>query len=177
VGTHSINASITARRSVAFTDVPLADVKAVKNAAGVTVNDVLTAVVGGALRHYLDDRGDLPDRPLIAAAPVSVHDQTEESSGTTRLSVMFSNLATHEKDPVERLRRVASSNTQAKEINKMVGADTLMRWSEHFWLNAFGLGARLYSALHVADHLPVVHKQPSRTCRGLLSPSTWQGLA
>ena len=39
----------------------------------------------------------------------------------------------------------------------MVGADTLMRWAEHFWLNAFALGARLYSTLHVADHHRVVH--------------------
>jgi len=153
----AFNATITARRSVAFTEVPLADVKRVKDAFGVTVNDVVTALVGGALRRYLEDHGELPDRSLIAAAPVSVHDQTVDQGGTTKVSVMFSTLATDEKDPVERLRAVASANTQAKEIHKMVGADTLMRWAEHFWLNAFGLGARLYSALHVAEHHPVVH--------------------
>jgi WS/DGAT/MGAT family acyltransferase len=151
------NATITARRSVAFTNVPLVDVKRVKNAAGVTVNDVVTAVVGGALRRYLEASGDLPDRSLLAAVPVSVHDQTTSSSGTTRVSVMFSSLATDEEDPAERLRTVASSNRQAKKVNKMVGADTLMRWSQHFWLNGFGLGARLYSAWHLADHHPVVH--------------------
>jgi len=70
---------------------------------------------------------------------------------------MFSSLATNEKDPLDRLQAVASSNRQAKKIHKMVGADTLLRWSEHFWLNGFGLGARLYSTLHVADHHPVVH--------------------
>jgi diacylglycerol O-acyltransferase / wax synthase len=70
---------------------------------------------------------------------------------------MFSILATDEKDPVERLRAIASANFVAKEIHKMVGADTLMRWAEHFWLNTFALGARLYSTLHVADHHPVVH--------------------
>jgi len=153
----AFNATITARRSVAFTEVSLADVKRVKEALGVTVNDVVTAVVGGALRRYLDDCGELPDRSLIAAAPVSVHDQTVEQGGTTKVSVMFSTLATDEKDPVERLRAVASANAQAKEIHKMVGADTLMRWAEHFWLNAFGLGARLYSTLHVAERHPVVH--------------------
>jgi diacylglycerol O-acyltransferase / wax synthase len=151
------NATITARRSVAFTDVALADIKKVKDAFGITVNDVVTAVVGGALRHYLEDRGELPDRSLLAAAPVSVHDQTTERGGTTKVSVMFSTLATDEKDPVERLRAIASANTRAKEIHKMVGADTLMRWAEHFWLNAFALGARLYSTLHIADHHRVVH--------------------
>ena len=61
------NATITARRSVAFTDVALADIKMVKDAFGVTVNDVVTAVVGGALRHFLEDRGELPDHSLLAA--------------------------------------------------------------------------------------------------------------
>ena len=151
------NATITARRSVAFTDVALADIKRVKDAFGVTVNDVVTAVVGGALRHYLEDRGELPDRTLIAATPVSVHDQTTERAGMTKLSVMFSTLATDQKDPVERLRAIASANARAKEIHRMVGADTLVRWAEHFSLNAFALGARLYSTLHAADHHRVVH--------------------
>ena len=128
-----------------------------KDAFKVTVNDVVTAMVGGALRHYLEDRGELPDRSLLAATPVSVHDQTTERGGVTKLSVMFSTLATDEKDPAERLRAIASANTRAKEIQKMVGADTLMRWAEHFWLNAFALGARLYSTLHIADHHRVVH--------------------
>ena len=70
---------------------------------------------------------------------------------------MFSTLATDEKDPVARLRTIASANSRAKEIHKMVGADTFLRWAEHFWLNAFGLGARLYSKSHAADHHPVVH--------------------
>jgi WS/DGAT/MGAT family acyltransferase len=123
----------------------------------VTVNDVVTAVVGGALRQYLEDLGELPDRTLLAAAPVSVHDQTSGHAGATKLSVMFSTLATDDKDPVERLRTIASANSRAKEIHKMVGADTFMRWAEHFWLNAFGLGARLYSTTHLADHHRVVH--------------------
>jgi len=151
------NATITARRSVAFTDVALADVKAVKDAFGVTVNDVVTAVVGGALRHYLEDRGELPDRPLIAAAPVSVHVETAERGGMTKLSVMFSTLATDVKDPVDRLRAISAANARAKEIQQLVGADTFMRWADHFWLNAFALGARLYSTLHAADHHRVVH--------------------
>jgi diacylglycerol O-acyltransferase / wax synthase len=151
------NATITARRAVAFRDVSLPDVKRVKDAAVVTVNDVVTAIVGGALRHYLEDRHELPDQPLIAAAPVSVHDQARERLGATKVSVMFSNLATDIKDPLERLSVVASANKDAKEIQKMVGADTLVRWAEHFWLNAIGLGARLYSSLHLADHHAVVH--------------------
>lgn len=152
----SFNATITPRRAIAFTDIALSDVKAVKNALGVTVNDVVTAVVGGALRRYLDDRGELPEHSLLAAEPVSVHDQVG-GEGTTKLSVMFSTLATDENDPLERLRVIAAANVRAKEIQQLVGADTLLRWAEHFWFNAIGLGARLYSTLHVADRHAVVH--------------------
>ena len=153
----SFNCTITPRRSVAFADVTLPDIKAVKSAFGVTVNDVVTAVVGGAIRHYLEDRGELPDRPLLAAVPVSVHDQTADRTGTTKVSVMFSTLATDEVDPVERLKAIALGNARAKEIHKMVGADTLMRWAELSWLNALGVGAHLYSTLRLADHHRVVH--------------------
>jgi len=152
----SFNGSISPRRSVAFVDIPLADVKLVKSALGVTVNDVLTTVIGGALRRYLDDRGELPDHPLLAATPISVHDQVSRQ-GSTKVSVMFSKLATDTKDPIERLRVIAEANVQAKEIHRLVGADTLLRWAEHFPFHAIGMGARLYSSLHLSEHHPVVH--------------------
>ncbi|MHB8220876.1 MAG: WS/DGAT/MGAT family O-acyltransferase [Acidimicrobiales bacterium] len=153
----SFNASVTARRAVAFTSVPLADVKAVKLAHHVTVNDVLTAVVGTALRHYLEERGELPDRSLIAAEPVSVHEQARGIAGNTKVSVMFTSLCTDVVDPVERLQAIAESNARAKEFHSMVGAETLLGWAEHFSFNGFALGARIYSRLHGADHHPVIH--------------------
>ncbi len=153
----SFNGTVTGRRSVAFVDVSLAEVKAVKQSFGVTVNDVLTAVVGAALQQYLADRGELPEHPLVAAEPVSVHDQTQDVPGATKVSVMFTSLATDIDDPFDRLRAIAASNTKAKELQSMVGADTLLHWADHFWLNGLSLGARLYSRLHMADHHPVIH--------------------
>ncbi len=153
----SFNATVTSERCVAFVDVPLADIKAVKDGFGVTVNDVVTTVMGGALRRYLEQRGELPARSLIAAEPVAVHDQTATSAGATKVSVMFATLATDIEDPVERLRIIAPANAKAKEVERLIGAETLVQWAEHFWLNAFSLGSRLYSGLHMADHHPVVH--------------------
>ena len=153
----SFNATVTGKRTVAFIDVPLDEVKAIKRALGVTVNDVLTAVVGGALRRYLAGRGELPERPLVAAEPISVHELAQGLQGVSKMSVMFTTLATDVDDPVERLRTIAASNTRAKELHTMVGADTLLQWAEHFWLNGFSLGARLYSRLRGADHHPVIH--------------------
>jgi diacylglycerol O-acyltransferase len=152
----SFNATLTPRRSIAFTDVPLADVKMVKEAFGVKVNDVLTAVVGGALRRYLAARDELPERPLIAAEPVSVHGRTGDVKGVTKLSVIFASLATDVEDPVERLRAVAAANARAKEISQAMGADTFTRWVGQAWPNVLSLAARLYSGLHVAEHHSVV---------------------
>ena len=152
----SFNATLTPRRSIAFTDVALADVKLVKEAFGVKVNDVVTAVVGGALRRYLVDRGELPERPLIAAAPMSVHGRTGAMKGVTKLSVIFSTLGTEIEDPVERLRAVAAANVRAKEISQAMGADTFTRWAGQAWPNALSLGARMYSGLRVANHHSVV---------------------
>lgn len=153
----SFNTTITAHRSIAFVDVSLGEIKTIKNAVNVTVNDVVTAIVGGALRHYLDVRDELPEKSLVAATPVSVHEHGVKGKGVTQVSVMFSALATDIDEPLERLRHVAAANARAKQIHRMVGADTLLRWAEHFWLNAFALGSRLYSALHLAEHHPVVH--------------------
>ncbi len=153
----SFNASVSGRRSVAFVDVSLEEVKALKQAVGATVNDVLTALVSSALRHYLTELGELPDRPLIAVEPVSVHGHAGTQHGTTQVSVMFTTLPTDVADPLERLRSSVAADTTAKEFHEQLGADTLLQWTEHLWLNVFSLGAHLYSRYHGADHHPVVH--------------------
>jgi diacylglycerol O-acyltransferase len=75
----SFNTAITPRRSFAFTSVSLPEVKAVKNATGATVNDVVLALCAGALRSYLDSQDERPDGPLVAMVPVSVRaDEVKE---------------------------------------------------------------------------------------------------
>ena len=57
-------------------------VKAIKNALGVTVNDVVVALCAGAVREWLHERDELPDEPLVAMVPVSV--RTKEQRGDVR---------------------------------------------------------------------------------------------
>lgn len=153
----SFNATVGPHRSVAFNHVPIDDIKRVKNAFGVKVNDVVIAVTSGALRRYLDDRGELPDRSLIAAIPVSVHDRTADKEGTTKVSFMFSSLASDLEDPAERLTAIAETNEGAKADHELVGASLLQDWAEHAAPNTFSLAARIYSSLRIADRHPVVH--------------------
>lgn len=153
----SFNATLTPHRKVAFTHVPIDDIKRVKNAFGVKVNDVVIAVCSGALRRYLEARGELPDRSLISAVPISVHDRSEGRSGTTKVSVMFASLASDVADPAERLRAIAAVNEGAKADHELVGAQLLQNWAEHAAPNTFSLAARMYSSLRIAELHPVVH--------------------
>ena len=72
----------------------LDDIKAIKRAAGTTVNDVVMAVCAGALRQYLLDRDALPDRPLVAHGPGLHPHRSGSRPWTNRVSAMFPLLPT-----------------------------------------------------------------------------------
>jgi WS/DGAT/MGAT family acyltransferase len=123
------NTAVDDRRNVAFSKLALADVKKVKNHFQVTVNDVLMALCAGVLRRYLGVRGCLPDKPLIAMVPVSVHDRSDRP-GRNQVSGMFCRLETHIEDPVDRLRAIAVSSKNAKEHSAALGATLLQDWAQ-----------------------------------------------
>lgn len=105
---------ITAERRLAYGSVPLKDVKQVARANGLSVNDVVMALCASALRAWLDERGALPDRPLIAAVPVAVRTPGSHDRVGNRLSAMITPLATDVADPAERLRAVGAAMHAAK---------------------------------------------------------------
>ena len=118
----SFSRSISPSRSVGFAEFDLADVKFVKNAFGVTVNDAVLAVVAGALRRYLSDRGELPDRPLVAAVPKSIR---VDESGRNAISTMFASMHVEISDPARRLRMTQRKADAGKEVQREFGDDTL----------------------------------------------------
>jgi len=154
----SFNVVITPHRRVAYTHVPLDEVKRIKRTFGTTVNDVVIAICSGALRRYLAARNELPEKSLIASVPVSVRTDDEKGDvGSNRVSAMFSTLATDIDDPVERLKQIAEANRGAKEEHKAIGADMLTKWGELAAPTTFSLAARFYTGLRLADRHPVVH--------------------
>ncbi|MHB8450812.1 MAG: WS/DGAT/MGAT family O-acyltransferase, partial [Mycobacteriales bacterium] len=153
----SFNQTITPHRKVAWVDVPLADIKAVKHAFGTTVNDVVLAVCAGALRRYLLGRGELPEKALSAVVPISVRTEGGGKAGANRISAMFTSLATDLDDPVARLRLIHETNKNAKEEHHAVGAEMLQDWAEFAAPTTFSLAARLYSNVHFADLHPVIY--------------------
>ena len=153
----SLNGTITGHRSVAFAQLDLDEVKDVKNAFGVTVNDVVLALVAGALRQFLDARGELPDDPLVATVPVSVHDRTEREHGSNKVSAFFASLPTHLADPAARVFFLAEANRLSKDHHYDIDADMLQDWAQFSAATAFGMAVRAYSALRLAEKHPVVH--------------------
>jgi diacylglycerol O-acyltransferase / wax synthase len=88
----------------------LADFKRIKaSVPGATVNDVALAYVGGALREYLADHGELPDESLVAACPISLRDSDDKSGKGNMVFGRLQSLGTDIADPLERLSSIAAS--------------------------------------------------------------------
>jgi WS/DGAT/MGAT family acyltransferase len=124
------NRAITPHRRFAFFSLPLDDFRPVKKAFDTTLNDVVMAVSGGALRRYLEAAGALPEDPLVAMVPVSVRDPRERRAFTNRVTSVLAELATDEADPVARLGRIHDAMQSAKRMQRAVPATLLTDWTE-----------------------------------------------
>jgi WS/DGAT/MGAT family acyltransferase len=122
---------ISARRAIAFATTPLAEIKAIKNHFGVTVNDVIMSVIAGAMRSWLEDHDDLPSEPLAAMVPISVRDETQAGAFGNRIAMMIPALHTSEADPTRRLELTHTAMRAAKERHRAVPA-TLLQDANHF---------------------------------------------
>lgn len=129
------NGTLTPRRVVALADCSLGDVKRVKKAFGVTVNDVVLAGVAHALRTDLIELGaldDLGERPLSVAVPISVRPSDLERDFGNHTSIMMVPLPTQIDDPVERLRAIHDFAMGTKENHQAMGPDLLEDWAALF---------------------------------------------
>lgn len=135
---------------------PLAGIRAIKeHIDGATVNDVILAIIGGALREYLTGRDALPKSSMTAMAPISVRAEGEKESLGNLVSAMMVQLGTHIADPVERLHYIHGEVKNSKAMTNAVGARTLTDYSQFMPSALAGLGARLYTRLGVANlHSP-----------------------
>ncbi|WP_445166237.1 WS/DGAT/MGAT family O-acyltransferase [Mycolicibacterium sp. Dal123E01] len=146
------NGRLTPRRSVSFVQLDLNDVKTVKDKFGVTVNDVLLALVAGALRRFLLERAALPEVPLVAAIPVSVFEANRASRN--QLSAMLSSLCTDIDDAVGRLKAIAAASSLAKDHVSAVGPTLGLDWTQ-FAPGILSLGWRLYSWSGLSERRPI----------------------
>jgi diacylglycerol O-acyltransferase len=113
------------RRFVGITS-ELEDFKTVKNAFGGTVNDVVLAIVAGAMRSFLISRGRRTDGvEMRALVPVSVRTEGERLGVGNRLVVMRGPLPVYIADPLNRLRFVSQAMEGLKESKQALGAEVI----------------------------------------------------
>jgi WS/DGAT/MGAT family acyltransferase len=121
-----LNVEIGPHRRVRWVQSRLGDFKEIKNTLGGTVNDAVLAVVAGALRRWLHDRGVRTEGvELRALVPVSIRGDDERGSLGNRIAAMRGPLPVYVDDPVERLQIVRESMGQLKESKQALGAEVI----------------------------------------------------
>jgi diacylglycerol O-acyltransferase / wax synthase len=163
----SISSKISGARRFVAQSYDLARVKAVGKALGGTINDVVLAMCGGALRSYLLSRNELPDVPLTALTPVSL--RREEEHAANAVGALTANLATHVADPEKRFQLTRASMLDGKDLLRGLNPKEVMLFTQ---LTA--APALLVSLLGLGDRFPpfstVISNVPGPRAR-----SYWNG--
>jgi WS/DGAT/MGAT family acyltransferase len=121
-----LNVPIGPHRRVERVRAELADFKLVKDTFGGTVNDVVLAVVAGAMRQWLRSRGVRTEGlELRALVPVSIRSQDQKGELGNRIAAMRGPLPVYVDDPVERLRIVSEAMEGLKESKQALGAEVI----------------------------------------------------
>jgi WS/DGAT/MGAT family acyltransferase len=109
----SLNGRVREKRRFATQQFEMARLRALAQAAGCTLNDVVLALCGGALRRFLLERDELPAKSLTAGIPVSVRPADDEGTGNA-ISFIVATLGTNVEEPLARLHAIQSSVQHAK---------------------------------------------------------------
>jgi diacylglycerol O-acyltransferase len=150
-----LNGTITSQRIYAARSMSLAEAKRISKKTGTTLNDVVMAICGGALRRYLDEKHDLPEAPLVAFVPVSLR-QPGNTDTNNQVFGMMCSIATNVADPLERLNAIGASSASAKQvtgkIKDVAPRDFALFGAPYLLQGLIGL----YGRSKIADQLPPV---------------------
>jgi len=147
------NRAVTPHRRFAMRSTALGNIKALKDATGCTVNDVVMAICTGALREYLLRHEALPEAPLRAMVPVSIRTGDEEDPWTNRVGGIIADIPTNCSDPLERLRRCHEAMNEAKLQMDVLPAEAIAELAQVAPPLAATAAMRLQSRLRLADRM------------------------
>ncbi|MBA53987.1 MAG: wax ester/triacylglycerol synthase family O-acyltransferase [Pseudomonadales bacterium] len=122
-----LNQPITGSRRFAAQSFERSRLKAIAEKTGSTTNDIILAICGSALRHYLLSYDCLPEQPLVAMVPVSL--RKDDSIGGNQVGVILANLATHVKGSLNRLEVIKQSVEEAKEKFHRMNKDEAINYT------------------------------------------------
>jgi len=126
-----LNGKIGPHRRFTWARSELATFKLIKDTLGGTVNDVVLAVVTGALREWLHSRGIRTEGlELRALVPVSIRTEDERGNLGNRIAAMRGPLPVYVEDPVRRLRVVSEEMEGLKRSKQALGAEVIARFND-----------------------------------------------
>jgi diacylglycerol O-acyltransferase / wax synthase len=123
-----LNGRVREKRRFATQQFEMKRLRALSVAGQCTLNDVVLTICGGALRRYLLDRGELPDKPLIAGIPVSVRPADDQGAGNA-ISFIVATLGTDITDPIERLHAIKASVQHGKDHIRSLPKKAMMQYT------------------------------------------------
>lgn len=151
-----LNAPVAHQRRWDSAVLELDRVKALrKGVKGASLNDAVLTICAGALRQYLLQKNELPEKPLIAMVPVSTRSEEEKNAMGNQVSAMYVELATDLEDPIARFKHIVENTQAQKRYHQAVDARSLMGFAELIPFGLAGTAARLYSKMALAKrHKP-----------------------
>ena len=152
-----LNKPVSSRRKWNSALLSLDRVKALRQAVdGATLNDVVMAICTGALRRYLYEKDELPEKPLVAMVPVNTRNKSQGKDMGNQVSAMLIQLPTNLDDPIDQLRQLHKNTQRGKAYQDAIGAKQMTDYAEFI---PFALGAqatRLYTRMQVSNlHRPL----------------------
>jgi WS/DGAT/MGAT family acyltransferase len=148
------NGTVSPHRVVEGRKFDLGDVREIKKTVtGATVNDVVIAICGGALRRYLLRHAELPEESLWAMTPVSVRAEEESGTAGNQVSGMVMSVRSDVADAAERLARVTEGSQRSKGLTRAIGARLLTDATQFIPGSLAELAARTYSRFGLANRI------------------------
>ncbi|MEE2732334.1 MAG: wax ester/triacylglycerol synthase family O-acyltransferase [Pseudomonadota bacterium] len=122
-----LNERITGSRRFAAQSYPMERIHRIAKAFKGTMNDVVLAMCGSALRDYLIMQHALPDKPLVAMVPVSI--RNDDSDSGNQIAMILVNLGTHIADPALRMETIQASVNESKERYKSMTPEETLNYT------------------------------------------------
>ncbi len=147
---------VTSHRVILLLNLDMESLRPVRLAVeGATLNDVVVSIVSGAMRRYLDAKGELPEQSMSTAMPVNNRTESEGNLPGNVLTMSMLNMHSNIQDPLERVKAVHSSAVFSKAYSNAIGARVMSEVAESIPAGITALGVRLAGAAGLMDNLPV----------------------
>ncbi|MFY9243695.1 MAG: wax ester/triacylglycerol synthase family O-acyltransferase [Polaribacter sp.] len=149
------NKSVSPRRTWGTAILSFERINTLRKIMDVSINDLILAICAGGIRRYLQEREKLPTQPLVANVPISIRVKGEKQEMNNQISNMLIRIATHIKNPIERLEYIQEQTNLGKTRHKAVGAKALSKMADAVPFGLANLAAGLYSKYNIKEfHRP-----------------------